>query len=514
MPSASAPVTVEPVQAADDILPASLLQSLFSTTSLFCCVLAAIIYLWIPRTFADPDIWWHLRDAEILIHTHHFLTRDLFSFTAAGAPWMNHEWLAELPFYAAWHLGGTAGVHAFTVLLIELIMFGVFGLALRRSRNLTLSLVLTVIGTLLATVSFGPRTLLFGWLCLLLELAVLELSKSRPALLWCLPALFAIWVNTHGSWMIGLVILGLFILGRAIRFELPLLTSPGLAPNGLRRLGFIATSCVAALFLNPYGWRLVAYPFNLAYHQTLNVANVEEWHTLDLHTPRGKLALACVLALAVWQLVRPRRWALVDLLLVVLGIYSGFTYSRFLFLFTILAVPAVATMLSNGTVQAKRTPQNRTLLNALCMLLLLVSVVRLHRQAAAAGPDLRAGQPLPEGFPPALAHLPQDARVFNDYAWGGLLIWQQHQIPVFIDSRVDIFEYNGTLKDYLDIVHLQDTDRLLDQHRITHVLFEADAPLVYFLKRSGGWDVVAQQGNVILLQRHLKPVCAPHAANA
>jgi hypothetical protein len=61
----------------------------------------------VPRTFADPDIGWHLRDAQILASTHHMIAHDLFSFTAADAPWMNHEWLAELPFYAAWRFGGT-----------------------------------------------------------------------------------------------------------------------------------------------------------------------------------------------------------------------------------------------------------------------------------------------------------------------------------------------------------------------------------------------------------------------
>jgi len=53
----------------------------------------------------DPDIWWHLRNAEYLFQTHHLPHVDTYSFTVAGQPWMNHEWLAEIPFYLAWRAG-------------------------------------------------------------------------------------------------------------------------------------------------------------------------------------------------------------------------------------------------------------------------------------------------------------------------------------------------------------------------------------------------------------------------
>lgn len=476
---------------------ASWLDRVFSMPVLLCCVLVTVVYLSVPRTFADPDIWWHLRDAEILVKTHHFIRSDLFSYTAAGAPWMNHEWLAELPFYAAWRLGGAAGLHLFTVLIIDGIMLSVFGLAVRRSRNVTLSLVLAVLGTFLATVSFGPRTLLFGWICLLAELAILQISETRPRSLWLLPLLFAVWVNTHGSWMIGLTVYGIYVAGRAIPLETPYLVSSGLSLGRIKAYIAAGLLSVAALFVNPYGWRLVAYPFNLAFHQKLNISNVQEWQTIDLHTPRGKLALGCMLALAFWQLVRPRKWQLSDLLLVVVGVYSGFTYSRFLFLLAILAVPVIAETLSSERKDGGQR-MSRPLLNAAVMIVLASLIV--SRARATNRPDPRAGAPIPETFPAALAAVPPGAHVFNDYMWGGRLIWQEH-LPVFVDSRVDIFEYNGTFKDYLDIVHLNRTQELLDQHHIAYVLFETNSPLVYFLKHTGNWSVLAEKNNVTLLAR-------------
>jgi hypothetical protein len=338
--------------------------------------------------------------------------------------------------------------------------------------------------------------LLFGWLCLLAELSILQRSTTHMRALWALPPLFAVWINTHGSWMIGLVVYVVFTAANAVRVDVGNLWSPGMQWPDLRRRILVLVLSVLALFVNPYGWRLVVYPFDLAFRQKLNVANVQEWHTIDLHTPRGKLVLVSMVLLAIWQIVRPRRWKLADLLLVLLGVYSGFTYSRFLFLLALLAVPSIAATLSLDN--APRQEKNRGLLNAAGMLFLLAMVWSSlhHRQ----GPDPRAGQPLPVDFGPAVAALPPSARVFNEYTWGGRLIWTNH-LPVFVDSRVDIFEYNGTFKDYLDIVHLNNSLDLLDKHRITHVLFPADAPLVYLLQNTSRWKTIEQRDGVVLLAR-------------
>src|SRR5690348_13534481 len=61
------------------------------------------------ESLRDPDIWWHLADARQLMTTHHFIWTEPNSFTVGGKPWVNPEWLGELPFwfgYQALHLRG------------------------------------------------------------------------------------------------------------------------------------------------------------------------------------------------------------------------------------------------------------------------------------------------------------------------------------------------------------------------------------------------------------------------
>ena len=50
------------------------------------------------------------------------------------------------------------------------------------------------------------------------------------------------------------------------------------------------------------------------------------------------------------------------------------------------------------------------------------------------------------------------------------------------------------MKDFLDILKLHDSLRLLDQYRIDHVLLMGDEALAYLLERTPGWVVVSREG--------------------
>ena len=473
---------------------ASLLWSL----SLAMCLIAAIVFFCVPQSMADPDIWWHLRDAQWQMAHHTFLHHDLFSFTAAGAAWMNHEWLSELPFFLGYRLLGMDGLYAITLITLEAIFLGLFSLAYATSRSVAFSCTATVLGIFLSTVSFGPRTLLFGWVLLLLELAILFRSSRQPLILWALPAVFLVWVNTHGSWIIGLVIFSLFALCRCVTLDLGCVQNRASSPHEIRQLAITWLLCVAALFVNPYGWRLVLYPFDLAFRQKLNIASIEEWKSVDFHSPRGRILLLSIVLIFLLQLVKQRSWSLFEMATSLLALYAGLTYSRFLFLAAILAIPSLATSLA-GAFPAPRRRALRPMLNsAFCFLVLCFVVGKVRTRTSDA---TQADTRFPNQALPFLRSFQPQGRVFNEFLWGGLLDWNTPTIPVFIDSRVDIFEYNGTFKDYLDVVRLKNSLALLDKDRIRYVLFERDSPLIELLKTSGQWKTDYEDSTTALVER-------------
>ncbi len=480
----------------------AILQRVLSFPALLAAATVTCVYMFVSRSMVDPDIWWHLRNAEYQLRTHSFIVKDMYSFTTPGVPWMNHEWIAELPFYLGWRVLGGRGLVLVTALAVECIFLGVYFLALRHNRNPKAASLVTIVAAFLSTVSFGPRTLLFGWIGLVAELLILdEFFRRSPRtfrpVVWMLPILFMIWVNTHGSWLIGMVVLVSFLGCGCVRISAGAIESRGWTREQLRTLSLATAFSLASLFFNPYGWRLVAYPFNLAFHQRLNIANVEEWATLDFHAVRGHVLLVALTLVFFAQLFRSRKWAPYELAYVFIGTYSAFTYSRFLFLAAILIFPLIAQDLT--WLPAYRPEQHHPRLNA-AILCVLVAIIVSHLPSRAEKPTA-ADLAFPSGSARFLDNFHPEGRVLNDFLWGGYLEWHQRQIPVFIDSRVDIFEYAGVLKDYLDVTRLKDSLAILDKYRIRYVLFRPEAPLVYLLRHTHGWKVDYEDKSTVLLER-------------
>jgi len=117
--------------------------------------------------------------------------------------------------------------------------------------------------------------------------------------------------------------------------------------------------------------------------------------------------------------------------------------------------------------------------------------------AAAAAP----GDP-DESFYPrgALAALPRGPGLLNAYDWGGWLIWNAPDTPVFIDGRLFPFVPDG-LADYRSIVGLHsDWRAVLDRRGVRALLLRpTDAAAVR--ARETGWTVVASGPDFVLLAR-------------
>lgn len=467
-------------------------------------ILALFVFLLVPRAVNDPDIWWHLENAKLQLATGSFLRHDVYSFSAAGSAWMNHEWLGELPFLLGWKLAGAAGVYAVTVLSVTVIMLGMFALAWKKCSSPLAALVAMLPALLLSSVSYGPRTLLFGWMLLLVELALLERFRAAASVgetdraIWLLPLLFAVWINTHGSWSIGLVLLGLFLAAGLFNFSQGGLYSDRWSAAQLRTLLKVGGASVAALFLNPYGWRLPLYPFNMAFKQKLNIASVEEWRSVDFHMARGKIFLILIALLFLFRILQRRRWSLQEAAFAALALYSGLTYSRFLFLAAILLTPLLARDVAAWMPGPSNHPRRKLSFLHTAAFVAAAYLIFAHLPSRA---ELQRDPKYPIAAVEWANHHPLEGRTFNEYLWGGYIEFHSPALKPYIDSRMDIFEYNGTLRRYLDAVHLQNSLAILDQENIHNVFIEKDSPLAYLLSHTSGWKPVYQDDVAVVFTR-------------
>ena len=160
------------------------------------------------------------------------------SFTVAGEPWVNPEWLCGAPVLvqlsgprAAGESISSSGSYSRRNILFF------YWRSQWRANHAGAAFWAAALGFILISVNAGPRTIAIAYLAMSSELAILEAAeRGKTRLLWLLPPLFCLWVNLHGSWLIGLGLLGLYILCGLFRFNKGVLEQEAFSPAYRNRL--------------------------------------------------------------------------------------------------------------------------------------------------------------------------------------------------------------------------------------------------------------------------------------
>lgn len=475
---------------------------LFSFPVMCMFLLGAVIFAFCVKQFAEPDIWWHLRDGAYFWQHHSFPAVDTYSFGAAGSPWLDHEWLSEVPFFLGFRTMGLPGVLLVYFAVLVFIYSAVYYRSCSAGADCKDASIATLFAILLGVVSIGPRVLLFGWLCMVGLLLVLDRFKRTGKGIWALPPLFALWINLHASWVFGFVVLGLVTASALIQGEWGAVEAHRWSPGELKKLALASTVSLAALFVNPFGYKLVLYPFNFLFHQQSNVQYVEEWQSVDLSTGNGKLAMIVIVGLLAAGLFSRRRWKLDEVLLIAFALWTGLLHARFLFFVGLIVIPILAPHLK--LFLPYDWELDKPLLNAAIMACILGSIIFFFPSSA------QLQQKVGGTFPTAAVQFMQShqlhGRIFNQYLWGGYLEWTAPELQTFIDGRADIFVYNGVLDDHRRATSIEAPLEVMDKYDIDLALLQPDRPLTYMLQHAPGWQQAYQDNVAVVVERVSAPV--------
>jgi hypothetical protein len=472
---------------------------LLSFPGLIAAALMAKAYWTCRGRIADPDLGFHLLNGQYILAHHRFPIIDTYSYTAAGTVWLDHAWLPEVLYYLAYHVLGLRGIFLVLAASAVVLYLGIYLLCRKESDDPLAAGIATILGGLLAMVTFTPRTQNIGWLCFLAVYAILlRFRATRRAPLWLIPPVFCIWINCHGTWPFGFIVFGVIVAAGWIRRNLGPLQAAPWSETGRRKLLAVFAASVAALFLNPFGWRLVLLPVRVVFRQQMGITFIEEYASINFNDSRG-IYMMIVLGLLYAMVMVPRRpWRIDDVVLTAFVLYLGLTHVRFLILAGIVLPPILAPQL--GRISAYKPAHERRALNAA----LLAVVLAVFVWGFPSGRYLEAQMEdfFPAGAVNYLAAHPQQGNMFNSYNWGGYLEWKLPQAPTFIDSRDDIFEFQGVFKDYLDIIDLNRSQELLDRYQVSYLLYPADAPLSYFLSKGPSWECIYHDRQAVIYRRH------------
>lgn len=475
------------------------LAKAFSFPVMCMSLLAAVIVALAPVGIAigESDIWWHLLNARNLLQYHSLSRIDTHTFTVAGSPWMSFEWLSEIPFFLAYRTAGLQGLVILYSALVILIFTGIYYRSCRNGTDCKDAAVATLAGIFIGGGSLYPRTILFGWICMTVLLLVLDHFRRTGHGLWLLPPLFALWINLHGSWLFGMIVLTIMIVSGAVEGQWGLVEANRWDRVSLRKLVLTWLASLVALFVNPFGYKLVAYPFDFIFRQKGVMQGAQYWRSIDFGTFIGKLSLGLIFAVLAAALFSRRRWQLHEVLLTAFALWAALTHMRFLDFAVIIIVPILAPRL---TVLPPYKPElDKPWLNAviiaamfLCMIHFFPTEAELQRQ-------------IDDQYPRDALDFMQrhnlNGRIFNSVEFGGYMEWRTPALKPFIDGRGDIFIYNGIFDDYGDVVGLARPLEVFDKYNIDYVLVEHRWPLTYALEHFPGWHLIYSDKVAALFER-------------
>jgi hypothetical protein len=452
-------------------------------------LLATLAILTVRQRFDDPDMWWHLKTGEVIWTTHRIPTTDLFSYTANHHAWIPHEWLSELLIYSAYRWGGYSGLMLWMCFFTAVLVMGGYALCSLYSGNAKTALIGGLTVWFFGTVGYAVRPQMVGYLLLIIELCLLHLGQTRDRRwFFALPPLFAIWINCHGSFFLGLAVAGLFLFSSYFNFQIGSLVSTSWEPRSRRTLILALFLSVGALFLNPVGVDQILYPLKTILDSSMGFSPIAEWAPLQFVDARSYAFL--ILLVGIFLLVIVRRTELLwrELLILAVSAWLAANHVRMVFVFGILVAPILSRLIASSwdSYDAKRDhPLPNAVFIGLSLLIIILAFPNQKNLEAqvAAGSPVKAVQFIKD------QHL--SGPMVNEWVFGGYLLWAAPEHPVFIDGRGDVFGETGVVTDFADWALVRrDPHALLDKYGIKLCLLSPDSPMVVVLPLLPGWKKV------------------------
>lgn len=367
---------------------------------------AAAACVWI----ADPDLWGHLRFGLDAIRDRGLTSVDPYSFTS-DLPWINHEWLSETAMGAAYLAAGFPGLLGLKIALVVSAL-GLLAWHARQAATPAKWWILAATAVFSAPVTMTLRPQLWTVLFLAVITTTTGWSTRRLAVLW--PLVFVLWANTHGGWIVGLGVVGAWIVGTA------------LDTRSLRRvwpLAGILSLCVAATLVTPYGldlWRFIGETVGVDRH------DITEWRPIWMEGATVWLGSLVIVAV----LLRNACWSWAAVLPVVMLAVGSAKVGRLGGLWVVVAVGLLLPRWRAAVVLFRFPP---ALTAMIALVSLLPSAFILASQRGGCLPIHGWRQPDTEA---AGALLGASGRLMVPFEWGEFAIWHfGPRLKVSFDGR-------------------------------------------------------------------------------
>ncbi len=445
----------------------------------------------------DPDMWWHLKAGQYIFDHGSVPKADFYSFSNAGHEWIAHEWGSELLYYTSYKLWKFRGLFLVNIVFLSL-AYSVFGRLIytRCNRDLTVTTAVLVICTVFSSLFWVFRPHLLAYLFFISYIFILELYARGKNLLWLLPVMMVLWVNMHGSFIMGIVLICIYLVSGLVSVNFGRLVSHRWSGPQLKALGLTLLLVIAAILINPNGAKMYYYPVFTLDSKAI-IENITEWASPDFHHPIFKAFLAYLFLVYSTLIISKKPVKLPDLLMIGLFTYLAMFGARNIALFMFVTGPLWAEHLS-GFLARERPIKQLVAVNWIALAVVVIYGIY------AFPPQMTIDEKVnKERFPYNAVQYMKDhnlkGSLFNEYSWGGYLLWTRYPDNlIFIDGRADTYE-DKVLPEYMRITKLRpDAYKLLLKYNPQYILLSSGSPLNYLIKAKEDWKIVYQDKVAIL----------------
>lgn len=448
----------------------------------------------------DADTGYHIRAGDYIIQTHSIPHHDIFSFITPPIPWTAHEWLSEVIMSILHRWCGLTGVVLFFAFLIALVYYLLYKALRSYDGNIFISITIVIFVFASSQIHWLARPHIFSLLFMVVWCHVLDEYQYRDInRFFLLPPLMLLWVNLHGGFIAGFVLMGCYFVGNLVEYYLntpPDRVVPGLKCRAIFKITFV---CLLACLINPIGYRILLFPFNLV-KNTYLMDHVTEFLSPNFHEPLVfKYLLLATLALLGCS---RQKLNIIELILLLFFTNMALYSIRYVTLFAIVAAPIIlrrsdellgrasGVFVESFRVRSARIAAMDEVAKGWLWIPAGVALVVIF----CAGGTIRYS--FDEKLKPvaAVEFLKKErisGNMFDNDEFGDYIIYAAWPVyRVFFDGRSDMYG-SERMKEYYRISNFEPGwEQVVEKYRIDWIIFDANSALSRYLRARGGWRLI------------------------
>ena len=489
---------------------------------LILVIVFLLIFFIAARTALEPDLWWHLRAGEVTLQTGHPLLTDTFSYTRAGQPWVNHSWLSEIILYLVFRAGGAYALSLLTGLIAATSMMFVW---MQTDAPNWQRAGVILLASIPASMVWSPRPQLFSLLMFgILGWILYQHHRGKTRMKWWLPLLFLVWSNLHGGFALGFILLGCYVTADFLNRVFKIFTEISSNWKEFIWLVGICFLCGFAVLLNPNGIKTWLIPFSTVGVKSLQQF-ISEWASPDFHElVQQSLLWLGGLLIFVFALSRKQATAYSIITILIFG-YMALLARRNYGPFAMVCAPVILNHLPGLLEEAKahlafkflarpsenwmkRRQSQKALpggvqvgFNISIVAILMAAVVlKAYLVNYPAIYAVYASKMFPQEAVLYLQQNKPEGQLFSEYNWGGYLIWNLREYPVFVDGRTDLFG-DEVIGQWINVIQADEGwQQILDQYQVRTIMLSPQRKIIEILAING-WKLVYRDDQAVIYER-------------